>query len=52
MPYIILTSIFYVYIYILFYTLSPPFDKVEPVMAFAEKLSWHRERGPCKPNDV
>ena len=26
-------------------------DKVEPSMAFTEKLNWRRERGPCKPND-
>ncbi len=34
-------SMFYVYIYFLFYTFPPPFDKAEPLMAFAVQLSWY-----------
>ena len=34
---------FYVCTCTLFYTFPPPLDKADPTMAFAERLSWHRE---------
>jgi hypothetical protein len=36
-------SMFYVCTCTLLYTFPSPFDKADPMMAFAEQLSWHRE---------
>jgi hypothetical protein len=36
-------SMFYVCTCTFVYTFPPPFDKAEPLMAFAEQLNWHRE---------